>query len=123
MKIAIIIARILLGLAFTFFGLNTFFHFLPDQMPPGDAGTMMTLMIRYGWHYVLGSLYLVAGLLLLLGRYVGVALTMLGPPLFVILLFHVTLMPQMLGFVIFLIALEIFLIYAYWHHFAGVVRR
>lgn len=122
MKIAIIIARCLLGIAFTFFGLNTFFHFLPDQLPPGDAGAMLTLMIHYGWSYFLGSIYLVAGVLLLINRYVGIALTLLGPPLVVILLFHLTLMPQMLGFVIFLVALEVFLIYAYWHHFAAVVR-
>ena len=65
MKIAVLIARLLLGLAFTFFGLNSFLHFLPDQLPPGDAGTMMTLMIHYGWAMFLGAIYLVAGALLL----------------------------------------------------------
>jgi len=70
-----------------------------------------------------GLLYLTAGVLLLIGRHVGVALTLLGPPLVVILLFHLTMMPQMIGFVIFLIALEVFLIYAYWHHFAAVVKN
>lgn len=122
-KIAVLIARLLLGLVFTFFGLNSFFHFLPDQIPPGDAGTMITLMIHYGWAMFLGSIYLVAGVLLLAGRYIGVALTLLGPPLVVILLFHLTLMPQMIGFVLFLVALEVFLIYAHWHHFDAVVKR
>jgi hypothetical protein len=31
-------------------------------------------------------------------------------------------MPQMIGFVLFLVALEIFLIYAHWHHFSAVVK-
>lgn len=123
MKIAVLIARLLLGAAFTFFGLNSFFHFLPDQVPTGDAGTMITLMIRYGWSAFLGVIYVVGGLLLLSGRYIGIALTMLGPPLVVILLFHLTLMPQMIGFVLFLVALEVFLIFAHWHHFASVVKR
>ena len=122
MKIAIIIARYLLGIPFTIFGLNAFFHFLPEQLPPGDAGAMLTLMLHYGWSYVLGTLYLVGGVLLLLNRYVGVALTLMAPPLVVILLFHLTLMPQMLGLALFLAALEVFLLYAYWHHFAAVVR-
>ena len=38
MKIAIIIARILLGLVFLFFGLNGFLHFLPAQLPSGTRG-------------------------------------------------------------------------------------
>ena len=49
MKIATLIARILLGLMFTVFGLNGFFHFMPMQLPPGDAGALFTIMFKYGW--------------------------------------------------------------------------
>lgn len=122
MKIAVLIARILLGAPFVLFGLNAFLRFLPEQLPPGDAGTMLSLMIHHHWVLVLGALYLVGGLLLLIGRYVGVGLTLLAPPLVVIVLFHLTLMPQMMGMALFFAALEIFLIYAYWHHFDGVVK-
>ena len=38
MKIAVLIARILLGLEFAFFGLNGFLHFLKAPPPPGVAG-------------------------------------------------------------------------------------
>jgi putative oxidoreductase len=47
MKIAVLIARILLGLVFLVFGLNDFFHFIPMQPMPGDAGALaMLLYIR-----------------------------------------------------------------------------
>jgi uncharacterized membrane protein (UPF0136 family) len=121
-KIAVLIARILLGLMFTIFGLNTFLHFLPMQLPPGDAGTMMGIMFKYGWFTFIGILYLIAGVLLLMGRYVGVALTILGPIIVIILLYHITMDPKNIGPGLLVALLEIFLIYAYWHHFGGLCR-
>jgi putative oxidoreductase len=123
MKIATIIARILLGLMFTVFGLNTLHPFMPMQMPPGDAGTLSGLMFAHGWFYFIGALYVIAGILLLIGRYVGVALTILGPIIVVILLFHITMLPQGIGMGLFAAALELFLIYAYWHCFKHVFTR
>jgi putative oxidoreductase len=120
MKIATLIVRILLGLMFTVFGLNTFFHFLPMQMPPGDAGTLMTIMFSHGWFTFIGALYVIAGVLLLIGRYVGIALTILGPIVVVILLYHFTLMHQGIGMALFTAAMEVFLIYAYRHHFGDI---
>ena len=123
MKIAIIIARILLGLMFTVFGLNALHPFMPMQMPPGDAGALSGLMFAHGWFYFIGTLYVIAGVLLLIGRYVGVALTILGPILVVILLFHITMLPQGIGMGLFAAVLELFLIYAYWHCFKHVFTR
>jgi uncharacterized membrane protein YphA (DoxX/SURF4 family) len=119
-KIATLIARILLGLMFTVFGLNVFLHFLPMTPPPGDAGAMMGLMFAHGWFYFIGLLYVVAGVLLLIGRYVGIALTILGPIIVVILLFHITLLPQGIGMALFVALLEVFLIYAYRNHFGDI---
>ncbi len=123
MKIAVLIARILLGLIFTVFGLNGFFHFLPMQLPPGDSGTLFTIMFKYGWLTFISALYVIAGVLLLIGRYIGVALTILGPIIVVILLYHVTMMPQGLPMALFVALLEVFLIYAHWHHFDAVVKH
>jgi putative oxidoreductase len=122
MKIAVVIARILLGLVFLIFGLNVFFHFIPQQAMPGDAGTLAGLMFLHGWFMFYGILYVVAGALLLLGRYVPVALVLLGPIIVNILLFHLTLAPS--GIVPGLVCalLEIFLLYAYWPAFAGIFR-
>jgi hypothetical protein len=119
MKIAVVIARVLLGLIFLVFGLNNFFQFLPSQMPPGDGPVMLGLMVKHGWVAFHGVLYLIAAVLLLVGRYVPVALTILGPILVNILLFHLTLMPGIAPG-LFATALELFLIWAYWPAFRGI---
>lgn len=122
MKIATLIARILLGLMFTVFGLNTFLHFLPMQLPPGDAGALIGLMFKHGWFTFIGILYILAGVLLLIGRYVGIALTILGPIIVIILLYHITLDPHGIAMGLVVAALEIFLIYAYRHHFGDIFK-
>src|SRR5438309_2235359 len=93
MKIVVVIARILLGLPFLIFGLNDFFHFIPMQTIPGDAGTLVTIMETHGWLMFHGMLYVIAGVLLVVGWYVPVGLVILGPILVNILLFHATLAP------------------------------
>lgn len=93
MKIAVLIARILLGLVFVVFGLNGFLHFIPMQMPSGLAGQFAGAM--YASHYLLAvSLFeVVGGALLLAGRYIPLGLTLLGPIVVNILLFHITMAP------------------------------
>jgi putative oxidoreductase len=120
MKIAVLIARILLGLVFFVFGINNLHPFMPMQTPPGDAGTLSTIMFMHGWITFHGILYLIAGVLLLVGRYVPVALVILGPILVNILLFHLTLLPVGITPGLVCAALEIFLIYAYWPAFRGI---
>jgi hypothetical protein len=63
---------------------------------------------------------LIAAILLLIGRYVPVALVILGPILVVILLYHVTLDPSELIMPGVLALLEVFLIYAKWPAFHGI---
>ncbi len=117
MKVAVLIARILLGFIFVFFGLNIYFHFLPMQLPPGDAGTLMSVMFKHGWFAFYGLFYVVGGILLLIGRFVSIGLVLLGPVIVNILLFHVTFNPSGIGPGLVAAVLEIFLIYAYREHF------
>jgi putative oxidoreductase len=119
MKIAVVIARILLGLVFLVFGSNNFFHFMPNQPIPGDAGVLADVLFRHGWFTFHGVLEVVAGVLLLIGRYVPVALVLLGPILVNILVFHLTLAAGILPGLICTL-LEVFLIYAYWPAFEGI---
>jgi putative oxidoreductase len=119
MKIAVVIARILLGLPFLIFGLNAFFHFFTPPPIAGDAGTFATIMYAHGWLTFHGLLYVIAAVLLLVGRYVPVALVILGPILVNILLFHITLAPG-IGPGLVCAVLEIFLIYAYWPAFRAI---
>lgn len=93
MKYAILACRILLGLVFFVFGLNGLLHFLPmPPMPASDATTWSTIMMNHHWMTFVAVLQVIAGLLLLVNRFVPLALTILAPQLVNILLFHLLLM-------------------------------
>ena len=89
MKITILIIRVLLGLAFLGFGLLGLFHpMAPAPDTPPNAVTMGSILAISGWMKVVDVLMILSGVLLLVGRYVPLALVMLGPILVNILLFH-----------------------------------
>jgi putative oxidoreductase len=93
MKIVVLIARILLGLVFAFFGANLLFHFLPTPpMPPSPARDFMTVMAGTHYIHVVGFFQLVPGILLLINRYVPLALTVLAAEIVNILTTHVLVM-------------------------------
>ena len=80
MKIVSLIARILLGLLFLVSGADKIFHFFPQQpLPAGAPGEFMHAMITTKYLLVVGVFEAVGGLLLLIGRYVPLALCLLGP--------------------------------------------
>ena len=79
MKTAFTIARILLGLLFTVFGLNGFLHFIPMQPPAGLAGQYMGALFVSHYLVVVFLLQLIGGVLLLANRYVPLGLLLLGP--------------------------------------------
>ena len=122
MKIVVLGVRLILGLVFFVFGLNIFFHFIPTPSPPGDASTLMTLMFVHGWFKVIGTLEILGGALLLSGRFVPLGLTILGPILLVIVLFHSTLAPAGLAFAMFWTLMELYLIYSYRASFESVLN-
>jgi putative oxidoreductase len=88
MKIAVLIARILLGLLFLVFGLNGFLHFIPMPPPAGLAGQYMGALFLSHYLVAVFLLQIVGGALLLAKRYVALGLLLLGPVLVNILLFH-----------------------------------
>jgi len=80
MKTATIISRVLLGLIFVTFGLNMFLNFIPMPSPPeGQARQFMMALFMSHYVYVVGALQVVGGLMLLIGRWVPLGLTLLGP--------------------------------------------
>lgn len=98
MKIVTIIARILLGLAFLIFGLNKFFNFIPSgPLPTGVAGQYMGALVSSRYIMIVGLFEALGGLLLLIGRYIPLALTLLGPVIVNILIVGILLTPQALG--------------------------
>jgi uncharacterized membrane protein YphA (DoxX/SURF4 family) len=94
MKITVVIARILLGLMFTVFGLNGFLHFIPAGMPGGEAGAFIGAMAASHYAYFVFGVQLAAGLLLLIDRFVPLALALLAAVIANILAFHITMAPS-----------------------------
>ena len=100
MKITNVIARFLLGLIFLTFGLNGFLHFLPASLPSGTAGQFVGALFVSHYLVVVFLLRLVAAVLLLLNRYVPLALALLAPIIVNILLFHLLMAPSGLALAI-----------------------
>jgi len=123
MKVLTVIARILLGLIFVVFGSNAFLHFIPMPPPPqGLAGDYVRVFIDSGYVYVIAILQIVGGLLLLIGRFVPLGLTILGAIVVNILIFHALMAPEGFPPALVVTALELFLVWRYRTAFAGLVR-
>ena len=101
MKIITHISRFLLGLIFLVFGLNGFLHFIPMPLPSGVAGQFLGAMFVSKYLLVVSGLQVISGALLLINRYVPLALTILGPIIVNILLFHGLMNPAGLGLAVF----------------------
>ena len=97
MKILNNISRLLLGLIFLIFGLNGFLHFIPMPPPSGVAGQFLGSMFVTKYLLFVFAVQLIGGVLLLINRYVPLALTILGPIIVNILLFHSLMNPEGLG--------------------------
>lgn len=123
MKILTIIARVLLGLAFVVFGLNFFLNFIPSPPPPpGLAGDYFKVFSASGYTHVVGAMQLLSGLLLLVGRFVPLGLTILAAILFNIWAFHLLMAPAGFGPAVFATILWAFLVWSYRDRFAGILR-
>lgn len=124
MKIVTILARLLLGLIFVVFGFNGFLHFI--HMPPPTnplAVQFFTALSSSGYLKVVFLLQILGGLLVLLGLFVPLGLTILCPIIVNILLFHACMAPQGLPLALVCALLAVFLIWRYWADFAGLVRQ
>src|SRR6266436_2343571 len=76
-------ARLFLGLVFTVFGLNFFLHFLPSPTPAPRAAAFAGALFGSGYFFpLLKTTEVVAGLLLLTGRFVTLALAVLAAELY-----------------------------------------
>jgi uncharacterized membrane protein YphA (DoxX/SURF4 family) len=122
MRIVGIIVRVLLGAAFVFFGLNGFLQFLKMPPPEGLAGDFIKAMFVSHYFYVVAGLQVVGGFLLLIGRFVPLGLTLLGPVVVNILLFHIFLEPKGLPMAIVFAILTLIVLWNYRAAFAGIAK-
>lgn len=123
MKVATIIARILLGLMFVVSGSNIFLHFIPmPEQKPSLATHFSKALMESHYMYVVGFLQFAGGFLILIGKYVPLGLTLLGPVIVNILLFHIFLEPTGLPMALLVSALALFLLWRYRTNFAGLLK-
>src|SRR5436190_17892125 len=122
MKTLATIARYLLALIFIVFGLNGFLHFIP-QPPPSSELARQYFTVMFASHYLkfVFGLQLIAGVLFLFPRTVPLALTIAGPLIVNILLFHALIDPG--GIVPGLVVTALWFV-VFWHYreaFYGVL--
>jgi putative oxidoreductase len=121
MRIAVIIARVLLGFTFVFFGANGLHPFLPmGPMPTGLAGQFVAVFVQSHWGMIVATVQVIAGLLLLVNRYVPLALALLGPVIVNILVFHLLMNLAGIPPGVVVTILWLFLFYRYRRNFAGL---
>jgi putative oxidoreductase len=121
MKIVILIARLLLGLVFVVFGLNGFLNFLSmGPMPTGLAGQFIGALILSHYFWVVAGLQVVGGLLLLVNRFVPLALVLLGPVIVNILLYHLFLNPAGIALAFVVTILWFIVFYGHRQYFSGI---
>jgi uncharacterized membrane protein YphA (DoxX/SURF4 family) len=117
------VARFLLGGMFVFSGLNGFFQFAPMPPMPTGAGALLGAFVGSGYLIpLIKGTELLAGALLLSGRFVPLALTILAPVLVNIVAFHATLAPAGLAVPVVLTALEAYLAYQHRAVFAPLLH-
>jgi putative oxidoreductase len=116
-----VVARVLLGLPFVVFGLNGFLQFLPQPPVEGDAAAYLGGLAAAGYFFpLLKATEILAGLALLSGRFVPLALVVLAPVTLHIFAYHAFLaggVAMPLG----LVALGLYLAWAYRDSFRGVI--
>lgn len=122
MKVVSMIARYLLGLMFTVFGLNGFLNFI-HQPPPANPLAIQFFVAIASSHFAafFFAIQLVGGLLLLSGYFVPLALTLLAAELYNILAFHLTFAPAGMGPALVAAVLWIVVFLQYRASFKGVL--
>jgi hypothetical protein len=123
MKIASTIARYLLGIAFTVFGLNGFLQFLPMQPMPDLAMQFFKVLMASHYTVPIFLIQIVSGLLFLSNQYVPVALTLIGPVIVNILLFHILMAPSGIVPGVIVAICWFFVFYSVRSAFAGIFQR
>jgi hypothetical protein len=105
MRTASVIARYLAGVIFLVMGLNGFLSFIPLPPPGGIAGQFMGALYVSHYLWLIFAFQVIAGVLLLVNRYVPLAMAMLAPAIVNILAFHALMAPSGLPLALFVAVL------------------
>jgi len=124
MRILTLIARLLLGLIFIVFGLNAFLHFLNmGSMPTGLALQFIGALVQSHYMWVVAALQIIGGVLLLVNRFVPLALVLLGPVIVNILLYHILLWPVGVVLALVVTILWFIVFYGVRGYFSGIFAQ
>ncbi len=111
-----VVARILLGLPLTVFGLNGFLNFLPqpEVTLPERAATFVGALVESGYMMpLIAGTHLLVGLLLLVNRAVPLALVVFAPFMVHSVAFHLFLERSGLPMSLVFLAVELYLAWVY----------
>jgi putative oxidoreductase len=120
MKIAALISRLLLGLIFVVFGLNGFLQFIHMPPPTGVAAQFFGAIFASHYYVVVFGVQIIGGLLLLLNRFVPLALVILAPVIVNIFFFHALMAPAGLPLAIVVVILWTILAFRNKQHLSGI---
>ncbi|RXP45862.1 DoxX family membrane protein [Lutibacter sp. HS1-25] len=110
--------RLLLSLILLVFGANKFLNFIPAPPMEGPSADFMGVLFKTGYMFpLIGFTEVVAGALLLLNKWVGLALIFTAIISVNIVAFHLILAPAGIGLAAVVAILNILLIYGNWHKF------
>jgi putative oxidoreductase len=123
MKTTSTIARYVLGFVFLLFGLNGLFPFLPMPAPTGVAAQFLGALFVSHYLVVIFLAQIIPGTMLLINRYVPLALVMLAPVIVNILSFHVFMAPSGLPLALLVTVLWLVTYWAVRPAFAGLLER
>jgi uncharacterized membrane protein YphA (DoxX/SURF4 family) len=119
------VARVLLGAPLVFFGLNGLLSFVPPPQVSLPEGAMAFLdaLIQTGYMMQLIALtHLVVGVLLVVNRFVPLALALLAPFLVNSIAFHSFLEPSGLPMATAFLVLELYLVWKYRDAYRPMLR-
>ncbi|SMD22763.1 hypothetical protein [Lentzea albidocapillata] len=125
-RYATVVTRVLTGLLFATTGLNGFIMFMPAPDPSTMAPEGVAFSgALYATGYMLqlaSGVQLLSGILLIIGRFVPLALALLAPMVVNIFLFHVFLEPSGMVMALLVVAAEIGLAWAYRDKFRPMLQ-
>lgn len=124
MKIAVVIARVLMGLLYLFSVIAYFFQFLPQQEMTAPAQHFVFGLSAAGYFMpVLKSIELICALALLSGKFVALAAVVIFPITVNIVLFHAFLAPDGMIIPALLLISNLFLAYFYRERYKLIVAQ
>lgn len=113
-----IVLRLLLGLILLVFGINKFFHFMPASPMIGSPADFMGALANTGYMFPLIALTeIVAGILLIVNKWIGLALIFAAIMSVNIMLFHIMLSPTTIAAGAIVAILTVVLMYTNWDKF------